>query len=148
MVNEERVKKMARLEICAKQVGKEQFRISSYYRHDYVRLQELKTLIAITVSYIICLVGIAAVRIEYLLDHLPELDYKRIGMIAGGGYFVLLILFFLITRAMAVHKYNKAYKITYQYDHLLGELKNLYREDEKPEEERGEQKEDDGFTDF
>ncbi|HCO28567.1 MAG TPA: hypothetical protein DIT54_03885 [Lachnospiraceae bacterium] len=150
MVNEKRVKQMSKLAICESRIRKEQYIINSYYQSDYVRLQVLKTLIAITIAYGICLAGYAGLRIEYILDHVMQLDYKKIALIAGGGYVILLLSFFFISRHLAKQKYKQTKGVIEEYDKIIKELSSMYEKEESDNEleERGDTKINDDFTDF
>lgn len=136
MVNEKRVKQMSKLAIYEQKMGKEPFRLSSYYRSDYVRLQGLKTLVAITIAYGICLAGYMVLRLEYILDHLMQIDYKNVGIIIVGSYLLLLVVFFLLSRVLAVRKYERAKAQLEIYSHLLGELEQSYKEEQDPMEDK------------
>lgn len=132
MVNEKRVKQMTRLAVCEHKMGRETFRINSYYRRDYIRLQGLKTLVATTISYGICLAGYVGLRLEYILDHLMQIDYKNVGIIVVGSYLLLLFILFFLSRALAVRKYEREKKHLETYSHLLKELEQIYQEEQVP----------------
>lgn len=144
MVNERRVKQMSRLAVYENRMGKENLKVSAYYRSDYIRLQELKTIVSVTIAYGICLLGSIGLRLEYILDHLMEIDYKKLGIMVGLGYVIVLAIFFFVSRILAVRRYEKAKSNFNTYYTLLEELEECYEEDD---EQRGETKNNDNVTD-
>ena len=136
MINEKRVKQRSKLAVYEQKMGKEPFRLHSYYRSDYIRLQGLKTLVAITIAYGICLMGYMGFRLEYILDHLMEIDYKKVGMIIVVSYLVFLLVFFVLSRIIAVRKYAKAQEQLKTYSNLLKKLEQSYKEEKNPFEDQ------------
>ena len=149
VVNEKRVKQMSKLAICENHIGKEAFLLSSYSRSDYLRLQELKALISVTIAYILCLMGYGGIRIEYILDHMMQLNYKKIVFVVVVGYLILCVLFFFLSRGIASKKYQKAQVLLKEYEQVIEELQDIYKEEKNSgAEERGEKKTNDNPIDF
>ena len=86
MLNEERVKLMVQLASYEQKEGKEDFKVSSYYKKDYVSFHRLATMIWTTIGYAMVagLIGIA-----YMDQVLEELTLvKAIILVA-----VILIIY-------------------------------------------------------
>jgi hypothetical protein len=79
-----------------------------------------------------------------------QLDYKKIALIAGGGYVILLLSFFFISRHLAKQKYKQTKGVIEEYDKIIKELSSMYEKEESDNEleERGDTKINDDFTDF
>lgn len=50
MLNDRKIRLMTKLALYERKEGKEDIKLSKYYRTDYVRLQVLKTVVAVTFS--------------------------------------------------------------------------------------------------
>lgn len=129
VVNEKRVKQMSQLAVCENKIGKEPFRLNSYYQKDYIRLQELKTLVSTTIVYCLCFVAYLGVRLEYIIDHVMELDYKKMGIIGIGSYGLLIVLSVFITKIIAKRKYERDKEKLRRYSKLLKALEKSYEEE-------------------
>lgn len=55
MLNKDKIRIMSRCAMYEKSQGKEDLAINRYYQGDYVRLNTLKTLIGVTIGFILCL---------------------------------------------------------------------------------------------
>ena len=89
MLNEERVKLMVQLASYEQKEGKEDFKVSSYYKKDYVSFHRLATMIWPTIGYAMVagLIGIA-----YMDQVLEELTLvKAIILVA-----VILIIYVIV----------------------------------------------------
>ena len=89
MLNEERVKLMVQLASYEQKEGKEDFKVSSYYKKDYVSFHRLATMIWTTIGYAMVagLIGIA-----YMDQVLEELTLvKAIILVA-----VILIIYVIV----------------------------------------------------
>ena len=54
MLNEDKIRIMSRCAMYEKGQGKEDLAVNRYYQGDYVRLNTLKTLIGVTVGFVLC----------------------------------------------------------------------------------------------
>lgn len=135
MLDEKKIRIMTRLTLSEEKHGKENFNISKYYKSDYIRYSLLKTVLSVTVGYVLVLGLIALYHAEYLIANAVELNYKEIGMYALGIYLVLLVSYSGVMVAIALVKYAKAVRFEKKYGNVLGILRKLYADDVEPKQE-------------
>lgn len=135
MLNEKRIRIMARLALSEEKNGKENFNIGKYYKSDYVRYSILKTILSVTVGYVLILGMVALYHAEYLIANAVKLDYKAMGMYVLGIYAVLLIIYSAVAAVIAALKYDRAARFEKKYGNVLGILRKLYENDVEPKQE-------------
>jgi len=123
---------MTKLAIFETKEGKEDIRLSKYYKTDYVRLQVLKSIISTTVGYLLILALIFLYKSEYIIKNAVSLDYKTIGSYILGIYIILITIYGLGSLAWFSLKYEASKKKLTRYFKLLKRMKNIYKE-EMPE---------------
>lgn len=132
MLNNKKIRLMTRLAIFETKEGKEDIRLSKYYKTDYVRLQVLKSIISTTVGYLLILALIFLYKSEYIIKNAVSLDYKTIGSYILGIYIILITIYGLGSLAWFSLKYEASRKKLTRYFKLLKRMKNIYKE-EMPE---------------
>lgn len=132
MLNNDRIRLMTKLAHYEGKEGKEDIRLSKYYKTDYVRYEIIKSIICATIGYALILVLIVLYNSEYLLGKAVTLDYKGIGTQVLGIYIMIIVVYGLSTAVMASIKYDKSRKKLGKYYKLLKRLNKLYNE-ETPE---------------
>lgn len=131
MLDEDKVKLMTKLAFYEQTEGKEDFKISEYYRRDYASLHMLCSFLWVTIGY--CCIGVLIViaGLETLLDKMSMGILITLIIAVVVGYVVLLIVFGIITS----HIYNKKHKdARYRvklYNHNLIKLLKLYEKENK-----------------
>ena len=126
MLNEQRVILMTRMEAYAQNEGKENMQIGKYFRGDYLSLQVMKSVVSVTVAYLIC-VGL------YILYHLETLmqDIYKMDLFALAGdiliyYGISVMTYGIISYLVYAVRYTRARKnLKYYYNHLK-KLNSLY----------------------
>lgn len=126
MLDERKVKLMTRLALYEETEGKEDFKISAYYRKDYVSLHMLYAFIWVTIGYI-CVVAMAVLAgLDSLLGHMSMAVMVLMGGMAVVGWLAVVIIYLMI----ASHIYNKKHKNSRQrvkkYNHDLTRLLKMY----------------------
>lgn len=129
MKNENRIEHMSKLAIYENKIGKETFQIYEYSQSDYIGWQLLKTWIASTIAYIICLGGVIVVNTEYLLQHWIEINYNKIGLWIAGTYGTIIIISILATFLLARSKYKSVEEKMKQYMRLLDNVCTCYEKE-------------------
>jgi hypothetical protein len=132
MLNNDKVRLMTKLALYESKEGKEDIRLSKYYKTDYVRYQIIKSLISATVGYALILVLIFFYRSEYLIRNAVTLDYKSIGTFILGIYIMVIAVYGLGSAVLYSIKYDKSRKKLGRYFKLLKRLNKIYNE-ETPE---------------
>lgn len=135
MLSEERIRKMIRLSDYEKGLGSTDLKRTHYWKMDYVRLQVLKTFLAVIVAAVLVLLLIVLYNLEYVLQHVLELPYWEILVYGGGSLLAAEVAAVLTTVRMAGKEYEESKSRVKEYYKTLRELESLYEEEEGQEEE-------------
>lgn len=139
MLNNRKVRLMTRLAIYEQTEGKEDVKLSKYFQTDYVRLNVLKSIVAVTVGYLLILLLLVVYHSEYLIREAVTLDYQ--GMITryAGIYIIILTVYGAVGMIGYMIKYRASRKKLAKYFRMLRRLRSLYREEdgELPDVEEG-----------
>ncbi|MFU0826225.1 MAG: Polyisoprenyl-phosphate glycosyltransferase [Lachnoclostridium sp.] len=129
MLNNKKIKTMTKLALYEQSDGKEDLRISKYYKTDYVRLHVLKTAVSVTVGYILLLVMIGMYKAEYLIKNLVKLNLFRIGQYILGFYIIIMAVY--VTGSIIGYslKYSKSRKDLSKYYKALKKLNDFYQDE-------------------
>ena len=124
---------MTGVQTCALPIsqGKEDFKISEYYRKDYAGMHVVFSIIWTTIGYA-CLAGIVVLAgIQALLANMSVGFLVTLGAVAIAGYLVVVIVYAFITS----HIYNKRHKNARQrvkkYNHDLLKLLKMYEKEKR-----------------
>ena len=130
MLNNRKIRLMSRLAWYEKKEGKEDIKLSRYFRRDYVRLHLLYTLIAVTAGYLLVLALIGAYQMEYLIKEAVHLDYIGIGKLILGVYIILLTIYMMASMIGYSLYYDKSRKKLAKYFRMLRKLRSFYQEED------------------
>lgn len=134
MLSEERIRKMIRLSDYEKGIGSTDLKRTHYWKMDYVRLQVLKTVLAVFVSMVLVFMLLALYNLEYVLQHVLELPYRAILLYGGIAFAVAEIAAVIVTVRLAGREYDESRSRVKEYYVTLQELEKLYEEEEGQEE--------------
>ena len=154
MVNEEKVKVMTQLAIYEQREGKQEIKISKYYKHDYMKYHGLNSVIASTFGFLLILLCVVVVKIDYIMEHINDLPYKKIFVTILAAYAIFVFLYYVITLIVAGRKYEKIREHLIAYNRNLKDLQKIYKEEENASTEtitileEKEVKKDDATIDF
>jgi hypothetical protein len=132
MLNTNKVRLMTKLALYETKEGKEDIRLSKYYKTDYVRYQVIKSIICATVGYGLILLLIFIYKSESLISNAVTLNYKVIGTYILGIYIIVIAVYGLGALAGYSIKYDLSRKKLSRYYKLLKRLNKIYNE-ETPE---------------
>ena len=135
MLSEDRIRKMIRLSDYEKGLGGTDLKRTRYWKMDYVRLQILKTFLAVLVSVMLIFVLIALYNLEYVMQHVLELPYREILLYGGMGLVLAEATAIVVTIRLAGREYEESKSRVKEYYTTLRELETLYEEEEGQEEE-------------
>lgn len=129
MLNKRKIRLMFKLADYEKDEGKNDIKLSRYYKNDYVRVNILKTAVSVTVGYLFVLLLAAFYKSEYLIANAVNLDYKNIGTIVLGVYIMFMTVY--ITGALVGYSlyYDYSRRKLSRYFNMLKRLKKIYREE-------------------
>lgn len=126
MLNESKIRLMANLARYEGGKGKEDLKISKYYRKDYVGIGLFKNLILITVGYFLLWVMVVAYNLDYIMDNLPKMNIPVVIFEFVLGYIIVLICYSIITYRKCSARYGKAKMNVQAYAAELEELSKTY----------------------
>lgn len=130
MLNNRKIRLMTKLAAYENKEGKEDIRLSKYYKTDYVRLQVLKSIAATTFGYLLLLLMICIYKSEYLIQNAVSLDYRSIGMTILGYFIVIQTISIIGTMIGYSIKYDRSRKKLSKYFNLLKRLRIIYKEED------------------
>ncbi|MDF2485481.1 MAG: hypothetical protein K0R46_1649 [Herbinix sp.] len=132
MLNTNKVRLMTKLALYETKEGKEDIRLSKYYKTDYVRYQVIKSILCATFGYAFILLLILIYKSEYLIKNAVTLNYKTIGTYILGVYIIVAAIYGLGAMVGYAIKYDLSRKKLSRYYKLLKRLNKIYNE-ETPE---------------
>ena len=130
MVNMRKVRLMTKLAIYEKKEGKEDIRLGTFFRRDYVRLKILQNIVIVTIGYLLVLGMIGAYQMEYLIKEAVNLDYIGIGRLILGIYVILITVYVMAALVGYGLYYDYSRKKLSKYFRMLRLLRNMYQEEE------------------
>lgn len=141
MIDPKKIRLMTKLAIYEKQEGQEDISIGKYYRADYVRMNILKTILAVTFGYLLLVLMIVIYHLEFLLDKALVLNYALLGRKLLGYYLFLLVGYIGAVGVGCTVSYAHSRERLAKYYKMLGRLKKM-EEQEMHQKELEEDRED------
>lgn len=129
MLNNKKIRLMTKMAIYEEKEGKEDLKLSKYFKTDYVRYMTLKSVISATVGYGLILVLILLYQAEYLIRKAVVLDYKSIGTYILGVYIVVITIYGLGSIVGYSIKYDASRKKLGRYFKMLNRMNKIYKEE-------------------
>lgn len=131
MLDEKRVKLMTKLALYEETQGKDDFKVSEYYRKDYVGMHMISTFLWVTIGYV-CLAGLLALAgMDAIISKMSVGFLITLMIVAVAGYFVLLILFLSLTSRIYNKKHQHARNRVKMYNHDLIKLLKMYEKEKR-----------------
>ncbi len=129
MLNNKKIRIMTKLALYEQKEGKEDIRMGKYYKTDYVRLQVLKTVVSVTVGYLLVLFMIGLYKAEFIISKLVTFDLVRIGQYILGFYIIIMTVFVTGSIIGYSMRYDNSRKNLSKYYKSLKKLSNFYQEE-------------------
>ncbi|WFR58186.1 hypothetical protein QA584_03725 [Anaerocolumna sp. AGMB13025] len=129
MLNNKKIRIMTKLALFEQRDGKEDIRMGKYYKTDYVRLQLLKTIVSVTIGYLLILMLIGMYKAEYIISNLVTFNFIRIGQYILGFYIMLMTVFIAGSIIGYSLKYDKSRKNLSKYYKSLKKLSSFYQDE-------------------
>lgn len=130
MISEEKVKIMAEMARYEKKHGKEDFRVYKYTKKDYIRLETLKTSIALLISFMILTGLLCIAKLDSVIMKLREGKVIVSAAVIIGIYVVIFLIYLHFTKQKASKHYDEVRARMLIYDKHLEDLETLYEEKE------------------
>lgn len=134
MLSETKIRKMIRLSDYENGLGSTDLKRTHYKKSDYIRLQLLKTTVAVAVACFLILILVGICRMDYIMIHMFEIPFREVVILGSLGLIVLEIPALIVTGHMANRQYEESKLRVKEYDATLQELLASYEEEEGQEE--------------
>lgn len=130
MLNEQRVKHMVKLAFYESKNGKEDLKISSYYKKDYISLNMWWSIVWLTVAYTIFMVLLGVTFVPELIETIGAVNVMLIGIAVVMVYIILLITYIMISRRFYKKKHARAYHHVKKFKKGLETLATMYEKED------------------
>nr|WP_317449238.1 hypothetical protein [uncultured Sellimonas sp.] len=135
MVNEEKIKLMNKMALYEEKYGKEDLKIASYYKKDYISYQTIITVIWVTIGYAILFGVVVAAFMETFLDEATLLSVVLIILVAIVLYLILAVSYGLFASRFYQKKHIRAKGRVKHYVCMLTQLEKFYSKERKKKNE-------------
>lgn len=131
MLDIKRVKLMTKLALYEETQGKKDFKVSEYYRKDYVGMHMICTFLWVTVGYV-CLAGLLALAgMETVIAKMSVGFLITFMAVAVISYIAVLVIFLVITSRIYNKRHQDARHRVKMYNHDLIKLLKMYEKEKK-----------------
>ena len=131
MLDEQKIKLMTKLAFYEETQGKEDFKISEYYRKDYAALHILCSILWVTAGYVCLGALIVLAGLDSLMNSMSTGLIIIRGLLAIVGYFVLVIVYAVVSSHVFNRKHRQARQRVKKYNHNLTRLLKMYEKEKK-----------------
>jgi len=131
MLNENKVKMMTKMSIYEKNEGKTMLKTAKYFKGDYVSLGVLKTVISVTVAFVIIVILFALCQADSLTANVNNINYASMGKSIAGYYVAFIIIFGIISGVVYSSKYESSRKEMKKFFLRLNKLERFYNSQKK-----------------
>lgn len=129
MLDKRKIRLMTKMSIYEKNYGKEDIKISGYYKKDYSSLNTWITLIWITVGYILAAALFVLFGAEALLEGLTIVKLFVLAAAAVGAYLGLLIIYGIGAGKFYRSKHTQAKQRVKKYYRDMSRLEKIYKKE-------------------
>jgi len=130
MVNEDRIKLMTRMAAYEKEEHKQNKKIVSFFRSDYISMQMLKSVVSTTIVFAIMFGLYVLYDFEVFMKEIYQMDMFEFAKSVIIIYVIFLGVILLITYVVSLYRYNRALQSTKLYYANLKKLSRIYGEQE------------------
>lgn len=131
MLDKRKVKMMTRLAFYEQTQGKEDFKISEYYRKDYAGLHILFSILWITVGYALLVALAVLTGLEALMESMSAALIVTMAAGIAIGYLITVIVYVIITSHIYNTRHKNARQRVKKYNHNLTMLLKMYEKEKK-----------------
>lgn len=134
MLNEERVKHMVKLADYETKGGKEELKISSYFKKDYISMNTMWTLLWMTVAYALVVVTIWLAVRDLVTVELNQIQVLSLVILIATIYLVLFVTYLVAARRYYKRKHARAYHRVKKFQENLMVLEKIYEKEDQDAE--------------
>ena len=131
MLDERKVKLMTKLALYEHTQGKEDFKISEYYRKDYVSYEMIKAFVTSTISFGILFLCWIIYKMDGLTEFLEGKDLPGLGASIAIKYVVFVCIYQIIAFFVYNWRYKKATASVREYYYTLKKVEKLQEKEER-----------------
>lgn len=128
MLNEERVVLMTKMASYEEHEGKENMKISKYFRGDYIAVQVLKSIFCVTVAFGLIFALFVLYDFEVFMQDIYKMDLVSFAKTLLTYYGISVVVYGALAYMIYAHRYSKARKSLKLYYQNLKKLNSLYEE--------------------
>ena len=134
MLNEERVKHMIKLADYETKGGKEELKISSYFKKDYISMNTMWTLLWMTVAYALVVLTVWLALRELVTVELSQIQVLSLIILIASIYLALFITYLVMARRYYKRKHARAYHRVKKFKENLIVLEKMYEKEDQDAE--------------
>lgn len=131
MLDKRKIRLMTKLALYEQNEGREDMKISAYYKKDYVSMKMIATLIWTTIGYGCAMLLVFAWGMTGWMEKLTLALIVMLVAVILLGYLALLIITFIITSRISNRKHRDARMRMKRYNHGLLQLMKMYEKENK-----------------
>lgn len=135
MVNEEKIKLMNKMALYEEKYGKEDFKVVSFYKKDYIGYQTIFTVLWVTIGYALLCGLIAVSFMEKFLDQANVFGVVLVILAAIILYLILAVSYGLFASRFYQKKHIRAKGRVKRYTRMLMQLEKFYSKERKKKNE-------------
>ena len=131
MLDERKVKLMTNMALYEQKEGKEDFKVSAYYRKDYASVHTIYSILWMTVGYILLIVLIGFAAMDSLT---ANMTLSVIVLLTGSiiiGYFLVVFIGGVASHQFYNNKHQEARSRVKKYNHHLIRLLKMYEKEKR-----------------
>lgn len=129
MINQKRVRRMARMAAYEERLGASDRKIMSYFRGDYLTRQVLITFFCSTLAFLLLALMTAVYYFETLIVEIYTMDLRVLVIRILTGYLIFVGCMIVITLMVYNHRYSRARRRASAYYQDLNGLSMAYRQE-------------------
>lgn len=131
MINEGRVRRMARMAAYEQEDGVRDEKINAYFRGDYITKQILITFICATIAFVILFAGYGIYNFENLIVQIYSMNLQKMLAVVLLAYAAFVGGMILITVLVYTSRYKRARRHLNAYYQDLHRLSVSYRKEKE-----------------
>lgn len=128
MINEDRVILMTKMASYEKGPGKKNVAIGNYFRGDYIGFQVLKSIISVTVAFMIVAGIYAFYHFETIMQEVYNMDMIETGKDILRLYLIVVVIYGVLSYLIYSYRYHKARRSLKNYYTNLRKLSQMYED--------------------
>jgi len=130
MLNEARIKHMTKMAFYETKGGNEDFKVSSYYKKDYIGFHIFWSILWMTIAYIAFVTIVVVTFMGGLFEKMTSQQLTLIALSFLGIYIILLIVYVRYTKHIHKRKHARAYHRVKRFKDELEQLEKMYEKED------------------